>query len=327
MKRIKKLLPVICLFLIGNVSAQTIFPAAKSFKVERGKYISEYKRNKNVDSAAIKGFIEDSAVSIFKTFNLKNDGPKKSIKALSDSLYKIYEKNLDRQELISIVSKLNESSPFIPMVTAGVTNLENTKQSYGSLSFGIQFRLSKYKLTKNNWIDPHYLYLMFSAKTATSPDSSSIQKTFMFPELNKRDFVLGYFWQLQKNDWTIAPSFEFSLNKFVDTANKKSFVSQSFSAGVRIQKSFSFEKTNSFVSLYPYYSLITVDKKYSTDYQALIGEPSIPSTFHSLGLHVSAQIPNAILFCNMKFILNKEGDLQSRDLKRYVYTIGTLLTL
>ena len=139
--------------------------------------------------------------------------------------------------------------------------------------------------------------------------------------------MLGYFWQFQKNDWTIAPSFEFSLNRFVDTSNKKNFISQSFNVGVRIQKSLTFQNVNSFVSLYPYYSLITVDKKYSEDYQTLIGEKTIPSTFHSIGLHVSAQFPNAILFCNMKYILNKEGDLQSRDLKRFVYTIGTLLNL
>jgi hypothetical protein len=330
--KLRFFLPAILLMPMQSIFAQSIFPAAKSFKVEKGRYISDFKKNIVTDTASIINSITKKAQILFNTMNY-NSGEKgveelgKANKKLIDSLYRDYEDSLKRHELIPVINKLNESSPFAPIVTAGITNLENTKQTYGSLSFGIQFRLTKYKLSKKNWIDPHYLYLMFSAKTATSPDSSSIQKTFMFPELNKRDFVFGYFSEFQKNDWTIAPTFEFSLNKFVDTANKKSFVSQSFNLGCRIQKSFSFNNVNSFVSLYPYYSLITVDKKYATDYQVLIGEPKIPSTFHSIGLHVSAQIPNAILFCNMKYILNKEGHLQSRDLKRYIYTIGTLLSL
>jgi hypothetical protein len=317
----------VCSLLLQTTFAQSILPAAKSFKIENGKYISELKRNKENDTTALKNILAMNLDSRFTTMNLSSDARNKKITGLSDSLYKAYQDSVDRLELIQIVKKLNESNSFTPVVTAGVSNLENSKQTYGSLSFGLQFRLSKYKLTKNNWIDPHFLYLIFSAKTASSPDSSSIQKTFMFPELNKRDFVIGYFWQFQKNDWTIAPTFEFSLNRFADTSNKKNFVSQSLTAGVRFQKSLNFQNLKSFVSLYPYYSLITVDKKYSEDYEDLIKETKIPSTFHSFGLHVSAQFPNAILFCNMKYILNKEGELKSRDLKRFIYTIGTLLSL
>jgi hypothetical protein len=324
----KTILLLLSLFAIQNIRAQTILPASRSFKTERGQFISDYQNKAKIDTTAILKKIANKTDFFLKTMTLDsfriNQG---NFMQLTDSLYKIYTDTLKNIELLSLVNKLNESSPFVPVLTAVVTNLENTRQTYGSLSLGFQFRLSKYKLTKKGWVDPHYLYLLFSTKTATSPDSSSVQKTFMFPELNKRDFVLGYYWEFLKNHWTVAPTFEFSLNRFVDTANQKSFVSQSFNTGIRIQKSFSFEKVNSFVSLYPYYSLITVDKKYAQDYQFLIGEPSIPSTFHSVGLHISAQVPNAILFCNMKFILNNEGDLKSRDLKRYIYTIGTLLNL
>ena len=314
------------LIAVNSAFAQTILSAAKTFKIEKGKYISEFKKEKGSDTAALKNLAIINSFSLLTNVDTDDKGNQK-ILAVTDSLYKKYTDSTEKQSLTAIVKKLNETSPFTPLLTAGVANLENTKQTYGSLSLGLQFRLSDFKVTNNKWIDPHYLYLMFSAKTATSPDSSSIQKTLIFPELNKRDFVLGYFWQFQKNEWAISPTFEFSLNRFSDTANSKSFVSQSFTTGLRVQKSFSFQNINSFVSLFPYYSLINVDKKYSEDYKELIKESKIPNTFHSLGLNASAQFPNAILFCNMKYILNKEGELKSRDLRKFVYTIGTLLSL
>lgn len=315
---------------LNSINSQTIFSAAKPFKVERGKYLSEINKDRIIDSSTIRGFVSTKSLRLFATSGELTENKEKRIAEMTDSLNAFYKRQNDSLEyrtLMSIIDTLNKTSELTPLFTAGISNLEDTKQAYGSLSLGLQFRLSKYKINKNKWIDPHFLYLIFSAKTASSPDSSSIQKTLLFPELNKRDFVLGYFWQCLKNDWAVSPTFEFSLNKFSDTSNSKSFVSQSFTTGVRVQKSFNFDNINSFVSLFPYYSLITVDKKFSEDYKDLTGETKIPSSFHSLGLNVSAQFPNAILFCNMKYILNKEGELKSRDLKRFVYTIGTLLSL
>jgi hypothetical protein len=317
------------IFNLMNIAySQSVLSASKPFKLERGKYLSELKKENMIDNAAIISLANtNSAIILSLSGEFYGDKEQKR-KYLSDSLYKLYKARKDSlksESLKIIVDKLNEQSPFSPLFTAGVSNLENTKQSYGSLSLGLQFRLTNYKIAKNNWIDPHFLYLMFSAKTASSPDSASAQKNFLFPEL--RDFVLGYFCQFLKNDWAVSPTFEFSLNRFEDTISKKLFISQSLTTGIRIQKSFSHQNINSFVSLFPYYSLILVDKKYKEDYQDLLKEVKIPSKFHSLGLNVSAQFPNAILFCNMKYILNKEGELKSRDLKRFVYTIGTLLSL
>jgi hypothetical protein len=323
------LLAFVCLLTV-QLHAQTIIPAVKSYKLENGRVSSNAPKNIAFDTLGTKGFNNKNSFNASLNslvMNLAPENKSKRVKPLADSLYKAYTDSLYRLELNTQVEELNKSPKVAPVVTGGISNLENPKKSYGSLSFGIQYRLSKYKVTKKNWIDPHYVYLIFSSKTATSPDSSSIQKTFMFPELNKRDFVLGYFWGFEKNDWTIAPTFEFSLNRFIDTGNTKIFISQSFTAGVKVQKALIDEKVNSFVAFYPYYSLITVDRKYATDYQDLTKEVKIPSTFHSLGLHISAQVPNGILFCNMKYILNKEGELKSPDLKRYIYTIGTLLAL
>lgn len=304
--------------LLQNITlAQTILPVSKSFQVKKSAAVAEYKKISDSTS---------NAISLL-TLEIKSDSSLSStMVAKTDSLKNI-QKAARALELKSLADALSDNSPVIPIVTAGISNLENTKQSYGSISLGLLFRLSKYSVTNKGWIDPHFVYLIFSSKTATSPDSTSIQKTFMFPELNKRDFVFGYYWQFLKNDWTIAPSFEFSLNRFTDTASEKKFISQSFNLGVRFQKSFSFENVNSFISLHPYYSLITVDKKYSVDYQQLIGEEKIPSTFHSIGLNISTQLPHAIMFCNMKYILNKEEQLKSNDLKTFIYTIGTLINL
>jgi hypothetical protein len=320
------------LFFTNTAFAQTIIPANKSFKINKTIHVFDFKRTFPQDDSNVKqAFIYDS-LGISKRFKLERKiverRNQKNMNQVIDSLRNVYLDSLYELQIPSIVNQLNSSPPIKPIITAGLANLENTSQSYGNLSIGLLFRLSKYKVGKRNWIDPHFLYTMFSARTATSPDSSSIQKTFMFPELNKRDFVLGYFFEKISGDWSFAPTFEFSFNKFSDTSNSKNFVSQSFITGLRIQKALTTTSTiNSFVALYPYYSLITVEKKYSIDYRDLIGEPQMPSTFHSFGLHVSAQATNAILFCNMKYIFGRSSIIKSPDLKTFIYTIGTQVAL
>jgi len=235
----------------------------------------------------------------------------------------------DSVELANLCDTLNQSSPVKVILNGAISNMENLKQSYGSLAAGLQFRLTKYKVGKNNSIDPRFIYVMFNTKTATSPDSSSIQKTFLFPELNKRDFVLGYYSETIKNDWSYGPVAEFSMNRFVDTSDNKTFVSQCFLAGWKVSKAFKITSPNLnvFLQFFPYYSVINVDPKFSKDYTGLLKEENIHATYHSIGLQTSVQIDNAVLFCNMKYILNKARGIQSPDLVRFIYTIGTSVSL
>lgn len=306
-------------------TAQTILPVSKTF----------HPNGKKEDTLTTASIQPDSMIAFLNRAVITTDALLLNQKAVTiqdrnrkiDSVLKTYIERNYNNELNKKIKELNEASPVKPIATGGVSNLENAKQSYGSLTLGLQFRLSKYKLSSKNWIDPHFIYLMFSAKTATSPDSSSLQKTFMFPELNKRDFVMGWHCDFIKNGWSLAPNFEFSFNRFSDTSLKRNFVSQSFILGFRIQKEFESTPIKTFLSVFPYYSLITVDKKYAVDYRKLIGEDKIDRTFNSLGLNVSAQTTNGILFCNMKYILNKGKNVSSTDLKTFIYTIGTLLSL
>ncbi len=113
----------------------------------------------------------------------------------------------------------------------------------------------------------------------------------------------------------------------MDSTLKKKFVSQSIIAGLRVQKEFPSPTLNSYLSLFPYYSLILVEKKYAVDYRELTGEKKIPGRFHSFGMNVSVQTENGILFCNMKYILGMADKVESQDLKTFIYTIGTLVAL
>lgn len=335
----KKLLLLLLVFTATRFIAcsQSLIPAAQTFKIEKGKFIGSLIKDTSVlqDARRTAAIISNNFNARFEAANLKNDSDKKSrieimrkVQRVYDSVYKAKLDEAYEDMLPTLVNKLDSLPAITPAITAGVSNLENTKQSYGSLALGFQFRLSKYKVGKKGWIDPHFVYLLFSTKTATSPDSSTIQKTFMFPDLNKRDFVMGYYWLLMKKDWSVSPLFEFSLNRFSDTAIKKNFVSTNFLLGIKFQKSFDQDGgITPFISFFPYYSLISVDKKYAVDYKKMIGEEEIPTVFHSLGLQVSCQVTKGILFCNMKYILNKEGDIKSPELKRFIYTIGTMIGL
>jgi hypothetical protein len=313
-----------CVFILSFGQAQSFLPAAKSFLFNEKNQVVTV--NKIAQSQEVRRALMDSIQT--ESLNLqKFQGGLRSLSIIQDSLYKVRVEAASQRILSAIVQELNERSAVRPLAVAGISNMENFQQSYGSLSVGLEFRLTDYKLSKNNWIDPHFITLFFSTRTATSPDSASIQKTFMFPEINKRDFAIGYRWVFMKNDWALSPEFEFSLNRFNDTAQKANFVSKSFVFGFRVQKAFSVPATPAFLSVFPYYCLLNVDEKYAKDYRVLLGESEMPRTIHSLGLSVSAQTKNSILFCNLRYILNKNELVKSADLKTFVYTIGTLLSL
>lgn len=303
--RNKKIIQLVLSFIVlaSIANGQAPIPASKTFK-ENGKVVIDL--NEKVQRS----------IDYIKSNNPYN--PNFNQKKL-DSL--AYQAELDT---------LNQSPSIIPILTGGVVNLESIKESYGLLTFGMVYRLSKYKITKKQWFDPHFIYVMFNIRSALSPDSNSIRKSFLFPEINKRDFVVGYFWQFRKNGWSLAPTGEFALNRLSDSSNSKSFVSQSFILGIKIQKAFnqaSGAPAPTFFEFFPFYNLINVDPKYFDDYSYLTGETHIPTTFHSLGLNISAQLPNGIFFCNMKYILNKSKEIKSPDLIRFNYTLGTLLAL
>jgi hypothetical protein len=241
------------------------------------------------------------------------------------------ESDMDSINQADYINRLNQTDPIKLLAVGGISNLEELSTSFGNLSVGLLFRLSKYKKYRNtNFIDPHFLYFLFNTKTATSPDSNSVQKSLLFPELAKRDFVLGYYWELQKNDWYIAPSFEFSLNKYLDSSSKKVFVTQNILIGSRISKRYTVTSKDIDVGfeIFPSFNITHTDSKYNIEYRNLLGEPKMPNTLYVAGLKAAVQVKNLNLFCNMKYVLgDKVNELTSTELKRFVYTIGTAITL
>lgn len=234
----------------------------------------------------------------------------------------------------SVLKALNEISRVKVLAAAGATQLEKIKEADANISIGLQFRLTKFQRRSSaslkNWIDPHYVYVMFNARTVSSDDSLSLVKSFLFSEIGRRDFVLGYTFQLlDTNNHSIEPTLEVGLNTFRDTSGDHTFKSVHLTTGVRFQWFFDLPtlNTHAYLQLYPYYNLISVDPKYFEDIQVMLGEPDIHPTHHTFGLQTQVQVDNIIFYCNAKYITNRGALINSPDLKRFVYTIGTMIAL
>ena len=272
--------------------------------------------------------------TLINSIRIKNKHGKDSILALNTGVKNLNDSLFASEQVLA----LNNESHVHFIAAGGISNIDDLRKATGNLSIGLQFRLSDNKRVAGgafkNWIDPHYLYIMFNTRTGTSSDSEILVRTFLFPELHKRDFVIGYFWHLEKNDFGIEPLFEASLSRYSDSAKTKMFRTESFILGTKFYKRFAIpvnkDTVNAVVQLFPFYNLINVDPKYFTDYEQLMspsGKDNLHPTYHSVGMQAMVQIDNIMLFCNMKYVLNKGRDIDNPDLKRFVYTIGSMITL
>ncbi|MFT3949090.1 MAG: hypothetical protein QM763_19150 [Agriterribacter sp.] len=232
----------------------------------------------------------------------------------------------------NILNSLNSTRPYEITGSIGVNNIEDIKNSFGTISLGARFRVSKYKARPADSpkgirrLDPHYIYFEYKTRTTLSNDTNTLAKTFVFPQLNKQDYVFGYYNQITNgNNWDFwLPIFEFSLNKYSDKENKNYFTSEVFQLGVRVHKSFTntTDTGHRWVMFMPYYKLIKIDPKHKTSYNLLLGETSLPSMFHAVGMEMAFGTQNASFFCNMNYILNKDDEIKSPELIGFVYTVG-----
>jgi hypothetical protein len=226
---------------------------------------------------------------------------------------------------------LNTTSRVRINAAAGISNLDQFNAAVGNLSLGFLFRIGRYNKWKNSRvIDPHFLYAMWNTRTGSSEDTASLRRSFLFPDIHKRDFVLGYFWHLEVDDFGFEPTFEASLNRYRDSTGENMFHSQSFLVGAKLYWEYSIPLGETGVDaafqLFPYYNLINVDPKDFKALKTLLNEEHAHPTWHSVGLQTQVQVDKVALFCNAKYILNKQGDVEGPDLQRFVYTIGTFLT-
>lgn len=242
-------------------------------------------------------------------------------------------KKKDRSEYARIDS-LNNTPYFMPLITAGLSGIESLGETgFGSAELGSIFRLSSYDTTSRGFPHAYLLYVAFGIRTANNYyDSSNAIKNIIFPELNKRDFVVGVYKQYLINRWDVSPTFEFSINSYKDSIQVNKFVSTGgvlgcrFKYQVNLSNSSNTNFTKSFVEIFPYFSIVDIDPKYKRSLQVITGEEKIRNTYTAFGMRISVQFDRATLYANGKYLLQQNSS-SNQDLQHFVYTIGSRIGL
>jgi hypothetical protein len=274
-----------------------------------------------------------------------------------DSLKQLRLKNLDSvnlailhfkdAELDSLACRLNRTPNFIISGTGGVANVTEAKTLDGNFSVGVKIRLSQYKRIGNKgWIDPLWMYMLFNTKTHRTEDSANLAKTILFPEISKRDFVLGFEWHFHHDTTgiSIVPTAELSLNRYKTTYadstsksidnNLKEYRTESGLIGIKFSKLGTFtigtQTLTAGCQLFPYYSVVNIQTKYQPAYLTGMRSSSTsetPITLHSLGLQAILQTSDFMIYCNMKYVLNPHDTHRVSDMRGFVYSVGTIVNV
>jgi hypothetical protein len=186
----------------------------------------------------------------------------------------------------------------------------------------------------------------FNPKSAATSDSASMVKTFLFPEISARAFVLEYELALngpkttngskENADPVIFSNFfvNFSVGYIKDTSNSV-ITPYDLMSGFRfsIHKDLSKNKDSSVqkldhltLSLIPYYSMISIDPKEFTSYSAMFQEKpnrNTPPTVDALGGKFDFELGNFHVFIDYKYILNSHFN---SVLNNSYWTIGSAVS-
>ena len=216
---------------------------------------------------------------------------------------------------------------------AANTSISSLSQNTGNLSIGAALTFGSKK--------QNIVYGMYNAHAANSSDTAVIAKTFLFPEIGKRIFTIGYLrdYVSSKNENIhFVPMIEFSENKLSVTKDSTTQNINTFSTtfGYRIEwhndKVHFGDTTVSFIfSVMPYYNMISVDSKYfnqHTDaYNSMFNDTHLPPTFHTVGFEAVLQLSKFQIFANLKWVLNdKQVSDANIDLKGNSIVIGTIVS-
>ncbi|PBQ33556.1 hypothetical protein CNR22_17830 [Sphingobacteriaceae bacterium] len=258
----------------------------------------------------------------------------KLFKQTAEKIDKAIEENSEI-DYPKLIASLNETPNFVIAGVGGISNISDAGTANGNFSAGLKIRLTKYKPSNYfpKLIDPHYVYLGFNTKTHFTEDSAVLAKSVLFPDISRRDFVFSYNFELlnPKNGVIIQPVFvEFGLNKYsyLKDSTENAFKSENFSLGFKISKSGLFkmgaDSIKAGIQFFPYYSVINIQTKYQQPYYDALSKNSA-ITWHCLGVQALMQLSDVVLFCNMKYVLNKNNSERPQDLRGFTYTIGTMI--
>lgn len=240
-------------------------------------------------------------------------------------------KQIKEKEVQKIVDELNEeTSRFQPLVTGGINNItqDGNSAAVGNLALGMQYRITAFK-NKGTKIDPHYIYAVWNASTAKSDDSANIMKAVLFPEIAKNDFIVGWHRDVIVDNQIRGWYAEASFTTYKDTTNTHLFRSESFLAGYQWAVTGNIPGVNwpGGFKVQAYGNVINIDPKYNEGLEKVTNGVVVHNTFFNLGCRIQAEINKATLFFNGKYILNKSTTDMNPDFVRFVYTVGTVVSL
>lgn len=235
----------------------------------------------------------------------------------------------------NIIIEMEDEPDLTISGVGGVSNLESLDKAGGNLSIYATFKLGKNKrVGKSYWIDPPFLYLAFNTRTQSSSDTAAFSRSFLFPEISKRDFIIGAFlsYTHAPTNWVIKPTAEFSLNRYNTntTDSIPPLRTESFLIGAQFSKSQTFNSNGTTVAagfqLFPYYNLIHTQEK-NQKYLPFSKADLLPRSLHTIGVQAILQVSAMQLFANVKYVLSDTKAAGVDDLIGMTYTIGTVINV
>jgi len=327
----KKYVLIFFIAIVGsNVFAQQILPlSAPKYKIATNPQIEQIRSDIM--------FSRDSLNFEIRK-NRKPNGTRDFInaKALQDKI-EMYDSTLARLDTLNLdtMAKRFTDGPNVMFnAVGGLSNLETNAN--GNASVSAVLRLSRKYKVKNGKLDPWFAYIAFNTKTHSAGDSADLDKAILFPQISKRDFVLGLYKERidPVNNWNYKLICEFSLNRYkypIDSANEGTFYTESFLAGIKVSKYGIFHTSTDTTSLtsgfefFAYASFINIQSKDWKAYSDALHSNSLAATWDCIGMQVLLQISSVMLFCDMKYIMNNDNVGRPNNLRGFNYTIGTMV--
>lgn len=249
----------------------------------------------------------------------------------------------DADAVIDETTKIKDSITLQLIGLGGITDLESIKTAGGNAAIGFTIDWGTRAWCKDccRMRPRNLVYALYNTRTGSSSDTESIQKTFLFPDISKRDATIGYEYHMSISHpcdscnhnglWFATPFAEVSTSHYSDASNNK-FRSLSAIIGCKISYQAVIDlggAKNFGLSFNPYYNVIDVDSKESLAFNTVLGESNLPTTFRCVGLNVVGTISDFQIFANWKYVLNGPDinrTINSTELKGSNVILGVLLS-